>query len=208
MTASQLRSSRRSITIATVANILDADAIKTSIATVAAAVTYSGADLNGAAVDASHIAYPNPDGHTDVPQYPIAVASSSAGSYVDGSLITFTGTYGGEAATSVATVVGTDGNATFKGASPLDSVSSVSAEAQANTSGAFTFGFDDIGAWRENGEIHAAREIIGGSTAGNISVLDEDGHADVFGIVESQAVPLEIHHLVRATTTATFTLLR
>ena len=128
-------SSHRPVTIIT-AEIADPDAIKTSIATVAAAVSYTGVALNGADANPGP-ATPTPS-HTDnvvtdVPQYPTATASSSAGSYVDGSEVVFTGTYGGAAKSRTATVVGTDGNATFVADGPLDTVSTVAVDAQADT---------------------------------------------------------------------------
>lgn len=190
--------------------ILDADAIKKAIATSAAAagVTYSGADLDGDDVGTDDIARPTPNGHTNCPQYPIAVASSNAGSYVNGSTIVFTGTYGGVGATSTATVVGTDGNATFKGDKPLDTVSSIHVAAQANTGGEWTFGFDDIGAWLEKGIEVPAAAIIG-LGSGVVSLLDPDGNADLLPIYLDSYRPVKAHHIVRSTTTATgFVLLR
>jgi hypothetical protein len=205
MTPHSIACSPRSITFSAPSDLLDADAIKKAIATSAAAagVTYSGADLDGDDVGTDDIARPTPGGHTGVPQYPIAVASSNAGSYVNGSTIVFSGTYGGAAATSTATVVGTDGNATFKGDKPLDTVSSIHVAAQANTSGEWTFGFDDIGARRKNGMFEPYRMIRNDTTPGVISLVYLGGFADLLPVTMYENVFPTWQQLVRSTTTIT-----
>jgi len=206
-------SSPRPITLAT-ANIQDLDSIKTTIATVAAAVTYSGAALNGDDV-ASNVAYPlhahKPSGQMPemgIPMYPCATASSSAGSYINGTTVVFTGTYGGVPATSTATVVGTDGNATFVGDKPLESVSSVTIGPQNDTSGAWTLGFQDIGPWLEGGEYNVVRSIRA-SDAGNIATQDQAGHIDVTPFAAEEPQPIAPWRINYANTTVTgFTLYR
>ncbi len=158
----------------TASSVLNATAIKTSVATAAAGAIYSGAALNGGDV-IDNIAYPTPSGLTGVAQYPIAVAASNAGSYVNGSTIVFSGTYGGVAATSTATVVGTDGNATFVGNNPLDTVSSITVAAQVNTSGAWTFGFNDVACKTRNGNVEPFRMLRPTST-GNVVITCGSGH--------------------------------
>lgn len=192
--------SPRPITM-TVANILDANAIKTTIATVAADTTYSGAALNGADV-ISNVAYPTPDGHTDVPQYPCAVAAANPGSYVDASTVQFTGKHGGEDVVRTATVVGTGGGATFIADGPVDSVSSILVEAQANTGGSWEFGFTDIGCWRERGRNKAARAVRA-DDAEVIGLTDEDGHADLTPFKAGEFQPVSVYHLVQSTTAVT-----
>lgn len=120
------------------ASLLDVDGIKTSIATAASIQTYSGVALNGTLAGYG--------GHADLCSYPTASASSNAGSYVNGSTVQFVGTYNGVATTRTATVVGTDGNATFVADGPLDigSVTSIVVAAQVNTSGAWTFGYTGV----------------------------------------------------------------
>lgn len=157
---------RRSFSFTNVSQYLSANGIKTSIATVAAAVTYSGAALNGGLVTAG-TATPAPNSHTGLAMVPSATASSSAGSYVAGSRIRFIGKWGtNPRAERVATVVGTDGNATFLADGPLETVVEIQVEAQANTSGAWTFGFNGIGV-KPGHRIVAVR----GQGAGNL-VLD------------------------------------
>ena len=205
----EIYSSPRPITLTT-ADILDVDAVKTTIATVASDVSYSGADLNGADVDgATYIATPTPStGVTDVPQYPIAVAASSAGSYVDGSTVVFTGTHGGETVQRTATVVGTDGGATFIADGPVDTVSQIDVEAQADTSGAWTFGFTDIGYWREH-SVDKCFRAIRANDAGSIHVQDEDGHGDVTPFAAGEFQPIGCPRIIQATTTVTaFTIYR
>ena len=193
------------------AEIADPDAIKTSIATVAAAVSYTGVALNGADANPGP-ATPTPS-HTDnvvtdVPQYPTATASSSAGSYVDGSEVVFTGTYGGAAKSRTATVVGTDGNATFVADGPLDTVSTVAVDAQADTNGAWTFGFTDIGAWRGGSGQEPAR-LVRAHAAGVIKIGDADGHVDLTPFAESESQPIAPHRIyATGTTVTTFTLYR
>ena len=199
---SDLYSSPRAITV-TIAALLDADGIKTTIATVASDVTYTGADLNGAYANPGP-AIPAPGGHDDVPQYPLAVASSNAGSYTAGSEITFVGTYGGATVTRTATVVGTDGGATFIADGPLDTVVSITVEAQANTGGAWTFGFTDVGAWSEGGFLNPPRALMAGD-AGNICTQDSHGHEDETPFAAGQFLPLGAHRIVQDPTKSTVT---
>lgn len=180
--------------------LLDADGIKTSIATAATAQTYSGAAINGAYA-AAGIATPAPNDHTDVDQYPVAVASSSAGSYTNGSLILFIGTYNGLAVTRTATVSGTGGNASFIADGPMRTVSEIRVGAQANASGAWTFGFTDL-----------AMPIIGGmkypftflraTGAGNIRVQHVGGYLETMAFAAAeQAEPLRLERIIQTLTT-------
>ncbi len=197
-------SSPRSITFTASANLLDANAIKTSIATQATAFSYSGAALDGAAVGADHIARPVPNSHTGLAQYPVVTASAAAGSYVNGSTITFTGTYGGEAATSVATVVGTDGAAAFIGSSPLETVSAVAGEAQANAGGQFEFGFTDLAARKYLNKVVPWQELRG-YAAGAIACVYSGGE-DLLPVAEGEHHDVKPIRIRQATTTVGFTL--
>jgi hypothetical protein len=154
--------------------VLDADAIKTTIATVAAGVIYAGAALNGATASAG-TATPAPSGLTGVAQYPIAVASSNAGSYVNGSTIQFSGTFSGETVTRTATVSGTGGGATFVANGPLDTCNGITVAAQADTSGAWTFGWNDIACKVVNGQTQPFRVLRPLST-GNCVITCGSGH--------------------------------
>lgn len=153
--------------------VLVATGIKTSITTVASAVTYTGAAINGTTATAG-IATPSPSGNTNVAQYPIAVASNSAGVFTDGSLIVFTGTRDGKAATSTATVVGTGGNATFVGDKPLETCSSIAVAAQATTGGTWTFGWNDVACPLRGGNLEPFR-VIRPTSTGNLVVTCGSG---------------------------------
>lgn len=199
--------SHRSISL-TRSSVLAANAIKTSIATAVTSQTYNGAALNGSSVT-NNIATPSPSGQVKVAQYPIAVASSSAGSYVASSLITFTGIYGGVSVVRTATVVGTGGNATFIADGPLDSCSSITVAAQANTSGAWTFGWDDIACPGPDSLPTPFRWIAATST-GNAKITCGDGNIDTVTGLTATYPPLfqEVRRVWFSDAATTLTTLR
>ncbi len=127
-------SAKRTKTYAS-ADLLDADGIKTSIATVAAPVTYVVANFNGAAIAT---------GVLDLPRSVSVTTSASVGSYAIASPIVVTGKRGGETVTENLALTATGGNETIYGTQAFDSIASIAIPAQANTSGAFTFGVADI----------------------------------------------------------------
>lgn len=181
------------------ANIADADAIKTTIATAATAQTYTGAALNGAALT------PSPDGKSGWAQWPSATASSSAGSYTNGSTVVFIGTYKGVTVTRTATVSGTDGNATFVADGPLDgAVTSVAVGAQANTSGAWTFGWVDLECPRRS--FNAQQEpfhCVRGGSAANVGFYRTNGEADILPCTAGEKHTVLIPRIRTSTTAAT-----
>ena len=119
----------------------DDNAIKTVLATVASAVVYSGADLNGASVTAN-VAY----GHERLPQFPCVTRSNNAGQF-SVSPIVFTGTdEDGAAATSSCTPADINGNDVVIGDAGLVTVTSIAVPAQAGVGGTLTFGWTDIAA--------------------------------------------------------------
>jgi hypothetical protein len=180
--------------------LLDANGIKTSIATVAAITTYTTTALNGAYVTAN-VATPAPNGHTDVDQYPVATASSSAGSYVNASTIRFVGTYNGEAVTRTATVVGTDGNAEFIADGPMRTVTSIIVAAQANTSGAWEFGFTDLAMPYVAGN-KTPFSFLRATGAGNIRVKHVGGYLETLAMAAAeQAEPLSLERIYQTLTT-------
>lgn len=180
--------------------LLDADGIKTSIATAASIQTYSGAAINGAYATAG-VATPAPNSHTDVDQYPVATASSSAGSYTNASTIQFAGTYNGVAVTRTATVVGTDGNASFIADGPMRTVTSIVVAAQANTSGAWTFGFTDLYMPIINGE-KIPFSFLRATGAGNIRVQHIGGYLETMAFAAAeQAEPLRVERIIQSLTT-------
>jgi hypothetical protein len=185
----------------TASSVLLATGIKTAVATSASGVLYSGAAINGTTVTAN-IAYPSPSGLSGCAQYPIAVASNSAGSYVANSLIVFTGTRDGKPATSTATVVGTGGNATFVGDQPLESCSSVTIEAQANTSGQWTLGWNDIACPLRGGSLEPFR-VLRPTSTGNVVVTCGSGHDATIPVVAGD--PDEIVDITRVKFSSTST---
>lgn len=196
---------KRTKTIAA-ADLADPNAIKTSIATAATAQSYSGAALNGASVT-DDVAAPD----HGFAAYPTAALSNNAGSYVDGSEITWTGTYQGEAVTRTGTIEGTDGGITVTGDGPLDTCDGVDVEAQANTGGALEFGWVDVVTTTQAGEPSRKRQfaVIAG-TAGNVHVEHADGSSDIAPLVAGAALggPLPVfpRRVFAASTTSTVVL--
>lgn len=129
----------RSVTLAD--PIAVANAIKTSIATVAGAASYSGGALNGA-VGA---------GALPMTQTVSFTTSSHAGSYVAGSKVTFTGLdRNGLVITEQLLVTAVNGGETISGLKGFLQVTQIDTEAQVDTAGAFTFGYSDVmcpGCW-------------------------------------------------------------
>lgn len=118
--------------IATVGPTQDIDAIKTSIATVAAPASYSGAQLDGAIGT----------GAISPSRQITATSSVSAGAYVAGSVITITGTTEevGAADTDTMTVVGTGGGESLATTKHFSAVTQIDIEAQAQVTGSWQFG--------------------------------------------------------------------
>lgn len=141
---------------------VDDDAIKTSIATVAAAITYAGAGLNGAV----GVAEMNPEKHISV------TTASNAGSYAL-LPITITGTnYLDQIITDTITPTLADGNETLQTSKPFKKVTSIAIPAQNDTGGHFKFGVLDMGfrpaaRWFEPGK----------ATTGAYKLFTGRGHA-------------------------------
>lgn len=123
--------------------LFDVDAVKTSVATVADAVSYSGAGLNGASVS-DGVASPLLGGHTGFASYPSCSRADNASSYVNESTATLTGTYRGQAVTRTITFSGTDGDDKTLADGPMDTITQIDIEAQADTGGAFEFGWSGL----------------------------------------------------------------
>jgi len=165
----------------TASSVLDADAIKLSIASVASIATYSGAALDGATVT-DGVSTPAPSGLIGVSQHPIAVAASHAGSYVVNSTVVFTGTRGGKAATSTATVTSANGNLTYVGNNPLDTVTSIVVGAQADALGAWTFGYNDI-VCPQRGGCDEPFRVLRPTSTGNVVIVDGSGRSVTVPVV-------------------------
>lgn len=180
--------------------LLDADGIKLSIQTEATIQTYTGTDIDGAYGTAG-VATPAPNGHVDVDQYPVATASSKAGSYVNGSTIQFIGTYDGAAVTRTATVVGTAGNAEFIADGPMRTVTSIVVAAQADTAGAWTFGFTDLAMHRVNG-VNYPFTFLRATGAGNIRVQHIGDYLETMAFAAGEsAEPINLKRIIQTLTT-------
>jgi hypothetical protein len=179
---------RRTMTFAA-ADLIDADAIKTSVATSTDAVAYTSGDFDGAAKTPEGFA-----GFADVGAIPCVSSSSAAGAYTPGSTVTFTGPWRGETVTRVATLAEEDGNETAYADGPLDGApTAIDVEAQADTDGAFTFGWGGVAPLYTSGTGAHQRLwwVRCGETAGDIHVrysLGEDTIAATAGAEYTAAV--------------------
>jgi len=133
----------RSFSLAVAVGLLDVDAFVDGVATKATADTLNGAELNGVAVNGTtHIgAHPT----TGIAFWPCVFTASQTAGYTAGSVITFTGTYGGAAVTRTVALTQANGNETLIANGPMETVSQIDIEAQPGTSGAFDFGYSGIG---------------------------------------------------------------
>lgn len=177
----------RSFTIAA-ASLADADGIKTSVATSTDAVEYTGADLDGALV-VGEVAYPTLGSKSGFASYPSVTSSSQSGAYEPGSKVVFTGTYRGEEATSTATLTEGDGDETQLGDKPLDTVTAISVEAQADTDGAFTFGFSDLVVGYDSTGRRKSWSVMA-NTAGNVHLGYSDGSDDTISATAGIPIPI------------------
>ncbi len=142
------------------------NAIKTSIATVAAPVSYSGVALNGAI----GVAEMNPPRNISV------TTSASVGAYTL-TAITITGTdAAGRALTETLTLTQANGGQTVVGASAFKTVTQIDILAMVSTAGAFTFGVRDIFCTRRPSRIRVG-------TTGALKVGYDDGTTDVIAAV-------------------------
>jgi hypothetical protein len=185
----------------TTAQTADADGIKTSVATATTAQNYSGAALNGALVT-SNVAYPRFASKLGIASYPTVTSSSVVGAYTAASTIVFTGTYNGVAVTRTATLTQANGNETQFADGPMDSVTSIAVAAQADTDGAFTFGFSGLcpagdGAGTAAGTVGRIRQWwVSAASTGNVHVGYSDGSDDTVPLIAGQmleAYPVRIY---------------
>jgi|GEM_PF-3185400 len=131
-----MKTARRTKTYAA-ADVAKVNGIKTSIATVAAPITYLKAtDFNGTAIGAT-------TGVLDLPRTVTISLSSSVGAYV-ASAITLTGKRGGATVTETLTPPDANGNTILRGTQAFDILDSVAFPAQVSTAGAFQIGVQDI----------------------------------------------------------------
>lgn len=188
------RSFTRSMTFTT-SDFADADAIKTTVSTSTSAASYSGAGLNGAMANPGPAA-PEFASKTGYASYPSVTSSSTVGAFTAGSDIVFTGTYNGVAVTRTATLTAANGNETQVADGPMDTVTQIDVEAQADTDGSFTFGFTDLapsgdGSGAATGSAGRIKQWwVVAATAGNVHVGYSDGTSDT--------IPMQAGALIEA----------
>lgn len=121
-------------TVSYSAALADTDAIKTSIATVAATATYTGGALNGV-IGATAM----------VPARTVSVTTSANVGTYTGVAIVVTGTdVNGLALSETLTLTAVDGNETIVGSKGFKTVTSIAIPAQFDTGGTFQFGVRDV----------------------------------------------------------------
>lgn len=142
--------------------LADIDAIKASIATVAAPVTYSGGQLDGV-IGATSMA----------PARTVSVTTASnSGSYTAGSALLFTGTdAAGRTLTETLLLTAVNGGETIYGTKGFKTVTSVAIEAQFDTGGHFSLGVRDV-------MCDKPPYMIRANGAGNLHVAFDDGSED------------------------------
>jgi len=168
--------------------IADVDAIKKAVATSSSAQSYSGAALDGA----TNFTSESPQ-HTKPSRTVSVTRSSNAGSYVQGSKVTFTGTLNGEAQTEEIAMPDTDGGDTLKGAKLFDEVTQIDVEAQSDASGQFEFGVEDVGG--PGGGVFGFRA----HAVGDVSLEFANGESDVL-YASTNIDPVYPHKLVASGT--------
>lgn len=178
--------------------MLDVDALKTALATVAAITTYTGAALNGV-VPSTHL---TAAGHSGICQYPSVTCSNAVGSYVLNSTVKFTATYGGEAVERTATITSTAGNGTYIADGPIDvdSCTKIVIAAQVDTSGSVSFGLTDLACKKYNHHLQAFQGVRA-ATAGNVAVTYPGGYTDVLVLAAAESDYVLFERIVQATTT-------
>ncbi len=177
-------SASRTVTLAGVLTL--ATAIKTSIATVAGAASYTTSGLNGSIGTAQMAAG----------RRITATLSTHASSYTAGSTITITGLdVNLNAQTDVLTIVGTGGGVTITSTKFFRKVNTLDITAQFDTGGAFTFGVSDA-------QIPGTVVQLRVGTTGNINLGYADGSSDCIQKVQAgEALPCRPNIIFGDTTT-------
>lgn len=147
----------------TAAQLKDDDGFVLSVATTLGAVTFTGAALDGALVDGSDIGQPP---RTGIAFWPSATADNSPGAFALTD-ITFVGTYNGAVVSRVAAFTTADGSETVIADGPLETLTSIVVPAQADTDGAFTFGYSGIGPVLDANDLEKAWTVVSNADAAN-----------------------------------------
>lgn len=123
------------------AALADVDAYVDGVATSTSADLIPGTEFNGTLVT-DDVGQPPKAG---IAFWPSVTSSSTTGAFTAGSDIVFTGTYNGAVVTRTATLTAANGNETIIADGPLETLTSIAIEAQADTDGTFDLGFSGIG---------------------------------------------------------------
>ncbi len=170
--------------------MLVTNAIKTSVATVAAPVTYITSGINGS-IGLGTMA---------LPRVITATLAAQAASYVAGSVITVTGTDASDAVqTDTMTIVGTDGTESLYTTKFFKTVVSITIAAQADTLGAFVFGVQD--AFVPGGSV-----MLRVGVAGTLHLKYGDGSIDILTAVAiGECVPVMCNYIYADSTAQNIT---
>lgn len=188
MDSASLQSSPRTILVA-LADLADADGLKTSIATALTAQVYSGAALNGALANPGPAVLDAPPSGKG-PRFFSVTTTTDAATYNTTDPIVVTGKYGGVAVTENILLTQAGGNETVLGNQPFDEVTSIAVPAQLTTDGAFTFGVSGVACKGPGGRQHPYRQVqaIG---AGNLHVGYTGGFHDTIPMTDGQKETIE-----------------
>lgn len=184
------RSSPRTKTFATAAELADADAIKTLVATALTAQSYSGAALNGA------LANPGP-AVFDPPRFVSVTTTTDAATYNTTDPIVVTGTRNGEVVTESLVLTQAGGNETVIGDQPFDTVTQIDIPAQLTVNGEFTFGVSGVAERKPNQPYRQVRAI----GAGNLHVGYAGGVEDTFAMADGEKDPILAERIYASGTT-------
>jgi hypothetical protein len=181
--------SPRTWTFATSADLVDDDAVKTSIASVAANTTYTAADFNGAMLNGNAGLF-KVGGKRTAPRVLSVTTGASGGSYNLATIVVTGKNELGEVITDSVTLTQTGGNETLFFAKGFVEITSIYIPAMVNTSGSFKFGVRDAG-WSPK---KPARQVRGGA-AGAVLV----GFGDGSGATDALPCAAGEHHDVMIT---------
>jgi hypothetical protein len=184
----------------TAAEVVLANGVKTSFATVAAPVALTTADWNGAGIGAA--------GLLDLPRT-ITITRSNNASQFSVSPIVLTGVRGGTVVTESITPGSANGNDTLRGTQAFDFLTNIDLPTQGGTGGTFTIGLGDICA-PQNGmfcgfEAPVAAGNVGIAYSGNDSAVVLTDVIPIPAVAIGFMKELTFRRIVSATTTAAVT---
>lgn len=180
------------------AALADADGFVTTLATKTTADTLTGAELNGALANPA----PGLPPKTGIAFWPSVTTASATGAYTAASVITFTGTYNGETVTRTVALTAANGGETLIADGPLETLTQIDIEAQADTDGSFTFGFSGIGPKLLAGGTSYKKWLVksysdaSAADTANVHVAYQDGTTDTVELAKGaqlEAAPVRVY---------------